>query len=695
MQRNYFPTLVFAAYLPAASASQVNEPLLELTLDELLGLEINIASRSTNTVFAAPSSVSVFTRDDLKRMGVRSLEELLNYVPGVQVSRSQSTGVADTPSFRGRRTDQNSAPSVLLLLDGRRLNSPVEGGGFFNKLNNLDWVKQIEIIRGPGSTLYGANAFNGVINVITQTQERQVNLRVGELDTRELSLQLSDELNVFGQTLSASIFAHKVSDAGEDYAPFFNFIGTLKPTDDPQWRETLGINAALNDFYIDGYYSRSQRENFVEGSNQGNGVNRSLVTDHNWRVGYRGFSYDTWQLDLYADFMNTTKELFLQLLPIELAPVVWWTDGSNDEPIGGNYLRWAYYQLGGDGEINVDDDHLLSFGFEVRHEHVERNPFHGNWDGELMESSQGTIIVPGDRITRGFWFRGELADFLPDSHRNIWNLWLQDEWQYSESAKITLGARYDNYEDFGAHFSLRSAFVYAIAPETQFKVIYGDAFRAPTFSETRALIASNFVGNPQVQPEEIQTLDLVLQHKMKNSQVEITWSKSKITQQIQLVPLDEEFQQGVTPFTPQNVSNHDLQSLEVEYAYNPIEHLIIRGNFTHFFDYSEVGLSENLASIALNYSLQQWNINLNGFYQSEVRSRIADGINFMEDIHLDDFWRFNFKLNYSVNDKLDTYVLAENVFDESYRTYDAANDLLQFGLPARGRILSVGLDWSF
>ena len=349
MQRNYFPTLVFAAYLPAASASQVNEPLLELTLDELLGLEINIASRSTNTVFAAPSSVSVFTRDDLKRMGVRSLEELLNYVPGVQVSRSQSTGVADTPSFRGRRTDQNSAPSVLLLLDGRRLNSPVEGGGFFNKLNNLDWVKQIEIIRGPGSTLYGANAFNGVINVITQTQERQVNLRVGELDTRELSLQLSDELNVFGQTLSASIFAHKVSDAGEDYAPFFNFIGTLKPTDDPQWRETLGINAALNDFYIDGYYSRSQRENFVEGSNQGNGVNRSLVTDHNWRVGYRGFSYDTWQLDLYADFMNTTKELFLQLLPIELAPVVWWTDGSNDEPIGGNYLRWAYYQLGGDG----------------------------------------------------------------------------------------------------------------------------------------------------------------------------------------------------------------------------------------------------------------------------------------------------------------------------------------------------------
>ncbi|MCJ8274929.1 MAG: TonB-dependent receptor plug domain-containing protein, partial [Psychrosphaera sp.] len=146
-----------------------------LTIEQLLAVNISVASRSAVSLSKAPASVTVYSGDDIKRMGITNLEALLNYVPGYMTSREDQARL-NTAVVRGRRVN-NYSPDILILLDGFRLNDPVVGSAIasVSKLA-LSNVKQIEIIRGPGSALYGSNAFSGVINIITDNKTNQLSV---------------------------------------------------------------------------------------------------------------------------------------------------------------------------------------------------------------------------------------------------------------------------------------------------------------------------------------------------------------------------------------------------------------------------------------------------------------------------------------------------------------------------------------
>jgi len=683
------PSLVgffWASGLYAQDASQ----LMEASIAELLSVEVSIATRSKQPLTRAPASVTVYTRTEIRRMGITSLGQLLNYVPGVQTARSQQDGLYDTSTFRGRGDLHGSAPPVLVMIDGRRLNSPVSGGAFDAPLNNLDWVKQVEIIRGPGSTLYGANAFNGVINLVTEILPRDVTVRLGENGLREASLQVRGEQGEFG----AGLYLHTYRYDGENYAPFFNFVGELDATQDPFERDTLGLDFEYRDWYLKGYYTEGQVSDFVQGSTQGNGVVSETSTHENIRIGYRGWWGDDWSLDIYADYMNVVSDFFLRVMPAGLAQTIWWTDGSFVEPIGGNHLQWGYDQLALDGRFRASARHQISYGLEYRNEWADLNPFHGNWNAELMEASLGTVIEPCDCISKGFWFNMQRADFLPASERNVRNLWIQDQWQINRHFDVTLGLRHDEYDDVGGNTSLRSALVYHMSQTTQFKLLYGEAFRAPTLSETRTPISSSFVGNPDLQPETIQTLDLVWQQQWTSSNLVLTWSHSTIKNEVRLALQDEEYQPGIIPFQPVNAGELDLEDIELELNTNLGDGLLLRFGLTHHLEYTQLGTAENLAFISINRSLRDWNINLNGYYHDRVLSRKTDGVSYTQDIHLKAFWNFNLNTSYQVNQGLSVFLRAENLLNEDYRTYTTADNLLEFGIPGQGRRLSAGLRWS-
>ena len=99
--------------------------------------------------------------------------------------------------------------------------------------------------------------------------------------------------------------------------------------------------------------------------------------------------------------------------------------------------------------------------------------------------------------------------------------------------------------------------------------------------------------------------------------------------------------------------------------------------------------------IALNYNIDNWNVNLNGYYHDKVLSRQDDGATYMDEIYLDDFWRFNFAANYKINDQLNVVFRADNLFDEEYKSFTTTNGGLENGLPNRGRLLSIGVNWTF
>ncbi len=152
-----------AAY---ATAQQAQNELKKMTLEELMGINVTSVARSADTLTRTAAAVTVITADDIRRSGATNIPEILRLVPGVNVARF-STG---SWAISARGFNSTAADKMLVLMDGRTVYSPLFSGTFWEVQDLvLDEVERIEVIRGPGGTLWGANAVNGVINVITKT----------------------------------------------------------------------------------------------------------------------------------------------------------------------------------------------------------------------------------------------------------------------------------------------------------------------------------------------------------------------------------------------------------------------------------------------------------------------------------------------------------------------------------------------
>ena len=158
-----------SAWAPASGAA--GEPdslaqLAELSLEELMDIEVTSVSRREEPLFEAGAAIFVLTADDLRRSGATSVAEALRLVPGMQVARTNASEWAITV----RGFNNQFANKLLVLTDGRSIYTPLFGGVYWDVQDLvLEDIERIEVIRGPGATLWGANAVNGVINIITKS----------------------------------------------------------------------------------------------------------------------------------------------------------------------------------------------------------------------------------------------------------------------------------------------------------------------------------------------------------------------------------------------------------------------------------------------------------------------------------------------------------------------------------------------
>ncbi len=140
--------------------------LTDLSLEQLLDVEVSLVSRRAQRIGDAPASVHVITRRDIERSGLTSIPELLRLVPGVQVQRMQ----AGRWAIGTRGQPGEFANNLLVLMDGRSVYTPLYSGVYWDMQDLvLDDIERIEVIRGPGGARWGANAVNGVINVVTRS----------------------------------------------------------------------------------------------------------------------------------------------------------------------------------------------------------------------------------------------------------------------------------------------------------------------------------------------------------------------------------------------------------------------------------------------------------------------------------------------------------------------------------------------
>lgn len=160
-----------ASFFPITVAAQdpVQEPKQdEIDIEDLMKVQVTSLGKREQTLNEVPAAIYVVRGEDIRRMGVTSLPEALRGVPGMQVARSRSS----TWAVSARGFSDNSANKLLAMIDGRSVYSPLHSGIFWDVQDTfLEDVDRIETIRGPGGSLWGSNAINGIVNVITKSAE--------------------------------------------------------------------------------------------------------------------------------------------------------------------------------------------------------------------------------------------------------------------------------------------------------------------------------------------------------------------------------------------------------------------------------------------------------------------------------------------------------------------------------------------
>jgi len=301
---------------PAILMAADNE-ILDLELKELMQIQITSVGRKAQNISDVPAAVYVINQNDIKNSGATSIPEVLRIVPGLQVARiSSSKWAISSRGFNG-----TFANKLLVQIDGRSVYTPTYSGVYWGVQNVvLDDVERIEVIRGPGATLWGSNAVNGIINIITKpasdTQGVLLSAATGSHDNALATIRYGTQINedTYGRFYlnrhdqASYTFAADKSDASDDWqmtSGGFRFDGDVGL--DNSWTVQGDLYRGKNNQRIDTYWSAappyfSQVKDRLESS----GYNLVARWQHNYT------EKSSWTLQVYYDVSNRDEIILEQ-----------------------------------------------------------------------------------------------------------------------------------------------------------------------------------------------------------------------------------------------------------------------------------------------------------------------------------------------------------------------------------------------
>jgi len=662
--------------------ADTNANIFNLTLEQLLDITVTTPAKTTQRLQEAPSSISVFSSADIEALGLQTLEELLNYVSGVQYHRD---GLGSQINFRSRASDGND---ILVLLNGIRLNDPISASAFIGFQNiSLFSIDKVEIIKGPGSSLYGSNAYNGIISLTTKENAKEFNFGFGSFESQFVR----SAMNFHGDNWKIDLNLETSSDEGQHYPAFFNFFGHLEPTQDPISGNHSYLSAEYYNLTINAGQHNRLSEDFVFTS-QGNGINKLDVNSNYIQLKYAFAATDTVNFSFSLEQVVSDQSTVLLQLPADVAST-FWSNGAITPFIGGNYKKAYSKRITVDGSWQQSDKSDWIFGLEFREEKNDEITFQGNWDPEINRASNGFTFIPKKgEYTRELWWFGNYQPLVPQSSRKISSIYLQDNLQLSEKWQLTIGGHYDDYEDVGSDLSIRGGLINQYSEKITFKLLYGEAFRAPTLFELNALIATGLIGNPELKPETVDTFELVWLQDWGEVQSSVTYYQSKFTNVIEQVTVDD-IVSGFASFQPQNMGDLDLTGWEIDLKAKLSEQLTLSASYSHANEFVKLGSADTTSSLSFNFHQNKFNVNLSGIFHTKVLSRLATAEQQYE-TYIDSFWLAKLHTTYALTSNIKLLFTINNLFDETYYGYSVSNGLEQ-GSPNRERNWMLSIKWQY
>lgn len=502
--------IIFLYTISATSVASEHPGLDQRTMDELLLFydleELIIATGTPKPLKQVPSVASLITAADIERMGARTLDEVLETVPGLHVEYSGINVLSAIYSIRGIHTTFN--PHVLLMINGIPLTSANTGGRPERYQLPVAMISRIEVVRGPGSTIYGADAFSGVINVITKEGKEikgtEAGGRYGSFDTYDIWLQHG---NTYGGWDLWAGFETQKSNGDPDRIVDQDFVhnttNPLLPPANPALSNAPGPLDTSYKIYAanlglrKGNFSTRFYGSIREDIGMAQGIGQALTEEND------------------ADFKEYIADM--EYRDRDLTPD--WDLGLR---LHGAYLKSdTYYQTYPSDFLNLIGNPI----YVTKYSGLETTAIYKGFDKHNVRTSAGlkffdmnteeyknfalSSVPPSNWYGPVYNVTGTADIFMNSQNRSLRFLSLQDEWEIIESLFFTGGVRYDKYNDFGETINPRFALVWETLDDLTCKFLYGRAFRAPAFAEQ--YIQNNPVtrGNPDIESETIDTYELV------------------------------------------------------------------------------------------------------------------------------------------------------------------------------------------
>lgn len=555
------------------------EDLFALSLEELGRLEVTIATGTPKSLAAAPAVTSVITAAGLEAMGARDLDDALEAVPGLHVSHG-SFIYASRYFIRGIVSTYN--PQTLLLVNGIPIPSLSLGdrGEHLPARTGLPvhMIERVEIIRGPGSAVYGADAFAGVINVITKSPGTadggEAGMAYGSFDTTRAFLRQSKTLGPARGLLSLTYDQSDgddpviTADAQSQLDAQLGTAASLAPGPVNLGYRLFDARGDLiwNDVRLRLSYRRS-RIGTAQGLNDaldpdGRFIAQLGTMDLTWNVPARSPDWDIeTQLSYFYNDFETPPHL-RQYPPGTCLPQCF-PDGLISDP----RLKEENARAGVTALYTGRENHRLRLGT-------------GFYWGDIVE----TGVLTNFRFVNGTPTLlpriVEFADtpdiFLPENQRTSAYGFIQDEWAFAPQWELTAGLRHDHYSDVGGTTNPRLALVWQAGPALTGKLLYGEAFRAPSFAELYTRQNPVALGNPDLKPEKLKSLELALSWRPTPAlNADINLYEFRIEDFIDFV------QDPGGTFTARNSGRLRGRGMETELRYQPGGNLQLLANYSH------------------------------------------------------------------------------------------------------------------
>lgn len=495
---------------------------LDVSLGDLLNLEVSVATKTAMTLEEAPSIVSVITGEEIKNMGARNLADVLRTIPGFDV-RHTLIVPNHFPAIRG----QGNHNTIKTMLNGNSIRESDGRVGFQFNTFPVDTIKRIEIIRGPGSALYGTDAFFGVINIITKEGGDELSELAfigGSYSTVRPNGQLSYKDEDWKVYLYADYYRTNGYDGTieADNATRSQFLGSSAPGEMTSDEEFYNIqsNISYKNFYFSGMFNKLDSNNPI-------GIARALVDEDEVTgtyarvdIGYKTEIADSGSLEIGVFYSQTEMDRKWEIFPEETAEMNIHTDFPEGESPTGNPLA-TYSYIGGDiqGDYEIYEGIQMVGGAAYEYWDTSDVKSLANYNPTGAALELDGIQYPGfpyRYFHTGWTDLSEIANWLEEEDRTITSLYAQgvfdlkklfDLEKGARNLTLTTGVRYDKYDDMGSSTNPRFGLVYSPMDRLYFKALYGTAFRAPSLGELYTKNNPATTSNPDLGPEETETIE--------------------------------------------------------------------------------------------------------------------------------------------------------------------------------------------